>query len=279
MVTVIEHDHPLKLIDLQVNDEDVEEAEADEEEEKDVVIQKDFVCPCKCKRCDQPIHEYYRYYYKCVDDSCDYFAHKFCVEIPTHITPTIIKHISLPYSLKLQPIWWNWPCEYCHTRHPHEVCYADMHHIFKVCVSSVTEVDKKGIHHPSHPHPLMPLMLLKPILCECKACSREHKGLFFMCTTCPDFAIHSDCAFLPKRSLIQQTTGDIFHHTHPLTLSFSFPEAEQRAKYNPKCRVCNHNFYDERIWIYKCEKCIYYVHAYCATSREEPFMHILLTSK
>ncbi|KAJ0958162.1 hypothetical protein HanPSC8_Chr01g0035931 [Helianthus annuus] len=119
MVTVIEHDHPLKLIDLQVNDEDVEEAEADEEEEKDVVIQKDFVCPCKCKRCDQPIHEYYRYYYK----------------------------------------------------------------------------------------------------------------------------------------------------------------SEQRAKYNPKCRVCNHNFYDERIWIYKCEKCIYYVHAYCATSREEPFMHILLTSR
>ncbi|KAJ0817905.1 hypothetical protein HanPI659440_Chr00c04g0710971 [Helianthus annuus] len=58
----------------------------------------------------------------------------------------------------------------------------------------------------------------------------------------------------------------------PLTLSYSFPEAKQKAKYHPRCRVCNNWFYDKNLWIYKCEKCICYVHLDCATSSGEPFM-------
>lgn len=90
---VPEHEHPLKLVDLQVNNEDVEES--DDEEEKDLVVQDEFVC--RCNRCDQDINVYYRYYYKCImDDSCDYSLHKFCAELPL-----MLKHMSHSHPLNL----------------------------------------------------------------------------------------------------------------------------------------------------------------------------------
>ncbi|KAM0005177.1 hypothetical protein Hdeb2414_s0218g00837181 [Helianthus debilis subsp. tardiflorus] len=65
----------------------------------------------------------------------------------------------------------------------------------------------------------------------------------------------------------------------PIHSPFLIPSLreQQSAKYNPKCRVCNGSYFKENIWIYKCEKCIYYVHLDCATSasRREPFMSIL----
>ncbi|KAJ0806359.1 putative chromatin regulator PHD family [Helianthus annuus] len=147
--------------------------------------------------------------------------------------------------------------------------------LFVKDVNCVMEVDKRRIYHPSHPHPLVSLSS-KPILCECAACGKEHRGVFFHCTTCSNFAIHIDCAFLPKRLLIQHTTNAVFNHTHPLTLSYSCPTEEIRARYYPRCRVCNGYFdYKEGLWIYKCEKCIYYAHLDCATSRRESFMSIL----
>ncbi|PWA62686.1 zinc finger, PHD-type [Artemisia annua] len=137
------------------------------------------------------------------------------------------------------------------------------------------EVEKKSIHHPSHQH-LLVCAISSPILCFCNACGKEHKGVFYQCTTCSNFTIHSDCAFLPKKLLIQKTTDDAFYHPHPLTISYSFPLPDQEAKYYPRCRVCNLNFYKrEFFWIYKCEKCMYYVHLDCGTSRREPFMSIL----
>lgn len=130
------------------------------------------------------------------------------------------------------------------------------------------EGNKRMIHHPCHTHPLVSL-ISNPILCMCKACGKEHKGIFFQCTTCSNFAIHIDCAFLPKTILIQNISRGIFRHTHPLTLSYSFPRAEQKAKYSPSCRLCDQTFRFEGLWLYKCEKCIYYVHLDCATPRSE----------
>nr|GEZ95887.1 zinc finger, PHD-type [Tanacetum cinerariifolium] len=87
---------------------------------------------------------------------------------------------------------------------------------------------------------------------------------------------HSDCAFLPKKLLIQEATDDAFYHPHPLTISYSFPYADLQAKFYPNCRVCNRDFmYQQHRWNYKCEKCMYYAHLDCATSRREPFMSIL----
>ncbi|KAI7757388.1 hypothetical protein M8C21_001917, partial [Ambrosia artemisiifolia] len=45
----------------------------------------------------------------------------------------------------------------------------------------------------------------------------------------------------------------------------------------PRCRVCGKRFYPH-LWIYKCDKCYYYVHFDCATSKREPFMSIFITT-
>ncbi|KAM0005179.1 putative chromatin regulator PHD family [Helianthus debilis subsp. tardiflorus] len=258
---------------MKVKNEDVEESD-EEDEEKDLVIQDEF--SYICKRCDEVINEYYRYYYKCTNDLCDFYLHKFCAEVPTTLT-----HTSHPHPLTLYKHSDDWICFYCQRQHKADaVCYFTFDFCWVTCidVNCVVEVDKRRIYHPSHPHPLVS-PIPSPILCLCQACGKTHKDIFFLCTTCPYFTVHTDCIFLPKSLLIQQTTNGIFRHTHPLTLSYSFPEAEQRAKYNPKCRVCNGRFntYMENFWIYKCEKCIYYVHLDCATSasRREPFMSIL----
>ncbi|KAJ0605803.1 hypothetical protein HanHA300_Chr02g0067051 [Helianthus annuus] len=195
-----------------VNAEDVDEYDDEEEKVEDLVPQDEF--SCTCKRCNEHINEYYRYYYKCIDDSCDFALHKFCTELPK-----TLNHPSDQHPLTLHEGGARYICIDCW---------------FAKVVNCVMEVDKRRIYHPSHPHPLVSLRL-KPILCECAACGKEHKGVFFHCTTCSDFAIHIDCAFLPKRLLIQHTKNAVFSHTHPLTLSYSFPIEEFRAKYSPSC--------------------------------------------
>lgn len=97
------------------------------------------------------------------------------------------------------------------------------------------------IHHPSHPHLLVPLS--KPNMRECDACGKEQKGIFYLCATCFGLFIHRDCAFLPTKLLIQETTNRIF--THPLTLSYSFPLLDRHEKFYPSCRVCNETFSTE----------------------------------
>ncbi|KAK9055362.1 hypothetical protein SSX86_026445 [Deinandra increscens subsp. villosa] len=271
MMKVLEHEHPLKLVDLKV----IKNEESDEEEEeKDHVPQDEFVCPCN--RCGQEINDYYRYNYKCSldDNSCDYSLHKFCAELPA-----TLHHMSHPHPLELHEIPYKWKCEYCKRKHnANEVgyrCSSDDCSMLFVDVICAVEAKSRMIHHPSHPHPLVSLTT-NPILCECRACGKEHKGIFFQCTTCSDFAIHIECAFLPKTLLIQRTTNDVFHHTHPLTLSYSFSKAEQSANYYQTCRVCGENFADDyNLWLYKCDKCMYYAHLDCATSRKEPFMSML----
>ncbi|KAL8217462.1 hypothetical protein R6Q57_020835, partial [Mikania cordata] len=73
---------------------------------------------------------------------------------------------------------------------------------------------------------------------------------------------------------IQHTSNNVFSHIHPLTLAYTFPTDDQKSKFYPNCRVCL-KFFVPNLWIYRCEKCRYYAHLDCATSREEPFMSIL----
>ncbi|KAJ0436425.1 putative chromatin regulator PHD family [Helianthus annuus] len=112
---------------------------------------------------------------------------------------------------------------------------------------------------------------------KCDACGKEQKGIFYHCPICPwSKIIHSDCAFLPQKLQIQDATNDVFSHVHHLTLAYSFPETDRRSKNWPRCRVCRNGFSDKsNLWMYKCEKCRYYTHLDCATSRDEPFMSIL----
>ncbi|PWA81672.1 protein kinase C-like, phorbol ester/diacylglycerol-binding domain, DC1 [Artemisia annua] len=62
-------------------------------------------------------------------------------------------------------------------------------------------------------------------------------------------------------------------HTHPLTLAYSFPD--QKAKFDPRCKVCEERF-DENLWIYKCEKCRYYAHIDCASTSKKGSMVSIL---
>ena len=131
---------------------------------------------------------------------------------------------------------------------------------------AIASVEDRLIYHPSHRHPLAATP--KPHLSECNACGKKHEGTFYICTTCFGLFIHSDCAFLPENLMIQNATNDIFSHPHPLILSYSFPKKDQIDQYYPKCRVCKGEFqWSANTWIYKCEKCRYYAHIPCATSR------------
>ncbi|KAI7756568.1 hypothetical protein M8C21_009878 [Ambrosia artemisiifolia] len=134
-------------------------------------------------------------------------------------------------------------------------------------------ISEQKVNHPSHPHQLE--RMFGHIVSSCVACGNKHEGVFFHCTTCPIFRINLDCASLPARLLIQISTKGNSIHSHPLTLAYSFPHFEQETKFYPRCRVCDGRFYFQ-LWIYKCDKCRYYVHVDCATSKREPFMSIFL---
>ncbi|PWA79147.1 zinc finger, PHD-type [Artemisia annua] len=132
---------------------------------------------------------------------------------------------------------------------------------------AIASIEDRLIYHPSHPHPLA--ATLEPLLSKCYACENEHKGTFYICTTCFGLFIHSDCAFLPEKLMIQNATNNIFSHPHPLILSYSFPREDQKTKNFPRCRVCNSTDYGTNTWIFECEKCRYYAHIHCATSGNE----------
>ncbi|KAK1440176.1 hypothetical protein QVD17_06001 [Tagetes erecta] len=109
MMKVFEHDHPLKLIDLQVSD--IEDVEESDDEEDELVIADEF--SCTCKRCHKDINEYSRYYYTCTNDSCDFSLHKFCTELPT-----TIKYLSCPDPLTFNPHGGaDWSCGHCNRHH------------------------------------------------------------------------------------------------------------------------------------------------------------------
>ncbi|KAL8261563.1 hypothetical protein R6Q59_025612, partial [Mikania micrantha] len=69
-------------------------------------------------------------------------------------------------------------------------------------------------------------------------------------------------------------TNGSFSHSQMLTLSYYFPYIEQKAKFLPTCRVCEEPFMFKK-WLYRCNRCRYYTHVGCATSRNEAFMSYL----
>ncbi|KAL7586660.1 hypothetical protein Lser_V15G38590 [Lactuca serriola] len=220
-----------------------EEDEDEEGDDDDPITKKEGFGGARCWRCGEEIHMYHRYYYTCSSSCDDFSLHKFCVEIMSR--------------------------------------YGKLEELFDKYYQNhlSIEVGKNIIYHPCHPHLLM-CLIPKPILCECSACGKEHKGIFYQCTFCVGFTMHSECAFLPEKLFIQERTDGAFHHTHPLTISYSFPFIDQQTKHYPRCRVCGRDFlgYKESgLWIYKCDKCMYYAHLDCATSRTEPFMSIFLS--
>lgn len=258
---VLAHEHPLSVVDLQPIYPQYEEKYDDD----DLVTKEDF--RRQCDWCNKEIKLFHRYYYKCAH-SCNYSLHKFCAELPKRI-----KHASHSMHTLILFQWENemWCCDKCGRSHKNTMLgYHCSECHFDIDVNcAMAWVEGRTIYHPSHEHPLV--ATLKPITCECSACGKKHTGVFYICSTCVIYFIHSDCVLMPETLMIHQVTKDMFFHTHPLTLSYSFPRAYQKAKFDPSCRLCHSPFHDENLWIYKCEKCMYYAHFACARPGEEKY--------
>ncbi|KAD2394088.1 hypothetical protein E3N88_41065 [Mikania micrantha] len=268
------HDHSLSLVYLQQKNPK-NENDSDEDEDRDEEAEDEFVEENlhggECNMCKEQILSFDVCYYYC--KPCDYSLHKFCAKLPRIIQnlPSHPEHdffLHKPYRNK------KFKCIICNL-------YRKDIYLYRCCICHFTSVDiicatmgERKINHPSHHHQME--LMPQPIVSTCSACGNKHEGLFYQCTTCRGFWINKDCALLPAKMLIQNHTNGIVIHSHPLTLAYSsFSYLENIAKFNPKCRVCNFRFVSH-LWMYKCDKCRYYVHVDCATSKREPFMSIFL---
>ncbi|KAJ0861507.1 putative chromatin regulator PHD family [Helianthus annuus] len=268
------HEHPLNLVHLpqqahhkNENAEDEDEVEVEDEVE---FVEEDH----QCNLCKEEIWSFHLCYYSC--KTCNYSLHKFCAEL-TEILQNHPLHPHPGHDLSFYSGDYEFKCHVCNLMQkkiPEYYCRTGTCE-FQMDIICATLLEQK-INHHSHPHQLdrMPW----PIVSGCVACGNKHQGVFFHCTTCPRFLINLECALLPTKLLIQNHTDGTFTHSHPLTLAYSFPYSEYRAKFGPRCRVCDDRLIYSHIWIYKCDKCLYFVHVDCATSKREPFMSIFQTA-
>ncbi|KAF5776657.1 putative chromatin regulator PHD family [Helianthus annuus] len=146
-------------------------------------------------------------------------------------------------------------------------CKTCNYSLHKFCA----ELHRKLQNHPLHPGRHLSFSSGSSYGFKCFLCNLMQKSI------CGYRCVNLECALLPTKLLIQNHTDGSFTHSHPLTLAYSFPYLDILAKYLPLCRVCGHRFYSH-LWIYKCDKCLYYVHVDCATSKREPFMSIFQTA-
>ncbi|KAJ9548187.1 hypothetical protein OSB04_020730, partial [Centaurea solstitialis] len=258
----IKHEHPLIPIDLQLMHQNYEEDDEDVDD-ADLVALQNFKCTCAI--CGFGIDWYHRYYYKCneYDLSCNYSVHRFCAKMTT--TLQFSAHPNHTLTLKKATSSGEWKCHSCLGVH-HELgmfCYVCSTCDYVIDLRCVTFAKQNTIHHPGHLHPLTSV-INSPILSMCYACGTKHIGGVYHCTTCYNFLINIDCVTLPIKFLLQ---NDRFSHPHMLTLSYS----HSVIPYGFKCRICGKNFSRE-YWLYKCSKCLYYVHVNCGTSRGKSSM-------
>ncbi|KAI3814792.1 hypothetical protein L1987_14436 [Smallanthus sonchifolius] len=274
------HRHPLTLVYLQQpnhNADDEDEEEKEKEKEEDFVEEDHH--GGQCEMCNKEIWSFHLCYYYC--KSCNYSLHKFCAELPmtqqnhpshpSHIL-TLSNLVQSRNNFYFRSTDGTWKCSLCNLMWKNIYNYHCSICNFNMDIICATMSEQK-INHPSHPHRLE--RMSGPIVSGCLACGNKHEGEFFQCTNCPTFRINLDCALLPTKLLIQNHTNGTYTHSHPLTLAYSYPHSEIISKYYPFCRVCDGKFYSH-LWIYKCDKCRYYVHVDCATSKREPFMSIFL---
>ncbi|KAI3760661.1 hypothetical protein L1987_51059 [Smallanthus sonchifolius] len=268
------HEHLLSLVQLQPdhNNEKSDKEDEDEDEYKDkddIVVEDRYVG--KCKMCEEEIFSFHLSYYSCKD--CNYSLHKYCAQLPTTqqnhpLHPghslTVFKFIRTTYS--------EWACDIC--KNPRKMFYNYHCYICKFTMDIIcATMSEHKMDHPSHPHQLQ--RSRSWMISFCYACGNKHSGTFYNCSTCSWFWIHLECALLPAKLLIHQSTNGSFSHSHLLTLSYSFPYIERKAMFFPCCRVCDDGFKYYN-WHLGCNKCRYYVHVDCATSTRDAFVSSIL---
>ncbi|KAL8231339.1 hypothetical protein R6Q57_001117 [Mikania cordata] len=256
----LKHEHPLTFVDLQLLHRGYEEDDEDYND-NDLIEAQNF--ESTCNRCGTRIDWYHRYYYRCSMMSCDYSLHKFCENMPK--TLTFQGHPS--HTLRLKKTTKSEKCHVCLKQYQDNIGYHCYTCNYGIDLQCATIGEQNTIHHPCHPHPLI-CVTIEPGLNKCLTCGKKHEGYFYHCPTCSNFLICSECLVLPLKLSLETKQ---FSHRHLLTLSYSFVD----TLYDFECRICGIKLEDEPL-IYKCSKCMYYVHPDCATQRAEPFMSILL---
>ncbi|KAL8242816.1 hypothetical protein R6Q59_013118 [Mikania micrantha] len=260
------HDHSLCLVYLQQQNQK-NENDSDEDEDRDEEVEEEFVEENlhggECNMCEEQILSFDVCYYNC--KSCDYSLHKFCAELPINLQNHPL-HPQHELSLLEPDDYDKISCVICNFDRKNVYIYGCYTCDIAIDINCATSRERK-INHPSHPHQMQ--LMPQSIVSSCLACGK-HEGQFFQCTTCHGFWINKDCALLPAKMLIQNHTNGTFIHSHPLTLAYSLSAPDESYL---KCRVCRDRFYSH-LWIYECDKCRYYVHVDCATSKREPFMSI-----
>ncbi|KAM7524469.1 hypothetical protein LguiA_014371 [Lonicera macranthoides] len=241
------HRHPLVLKERQNN--------YDDNENDNIDLQRIH----RCNGCAEPMIS--GPFYSCDRYNCEFFLHKSCAELPRKIEHPLHPDHSL--TLFERPLRSMTCCNGC-KKSVHNFIYSCSlcNFVLDILCASITE---STITHPSHQHPLTPLR--RPVLSMCDACGTEHKGFFYVCSTCNQFWLHRDCASLPK--ILENTD----HHDHPLTLTYCIPPQFSMFVYG--CGICPKQVVTYN-WAYYCHNCRYFAHLNCATSKSEAFMSILL---
>ncbi|CAI9298258.1 unnamed protein product [Lactuca saligna] len=265
------HNHPLNLVQLQPNHNE-EEEEEEEEDVDDLVVEDHHVG--QCNMCEEDIYSFHLRYYTC--KNCNHSLHKFCAEIPKtlqdHPLHNPNHNLTLSKGFPDPDLYFSsnkeWTCGLCNHKRNNFFNYHCSICKFSMDIICATMSQQK-INHPNHHHQVQ--RNPKKLVSICNACGREHEGTFYHCTTCYWFWIHQDCALSPTKLLIQQPTNHTLTHSHPLTLTYSFPNIDQKVKFYPRCRICDTGFYIY-FWVYRCDKCRYYVHIHCATSKYGQFL-------
>ncbi|KAM7530030.1 hypothetical protein LguiB_033440 [Lonicera macranthoides] len=244
------HRHPLVLKERQNN--------YDDNENDNIDLQRIH----RCNGCAEPMIS--GPFYSCDRYNCEFFLHKSCAELPRKIEHPLHPDHSL--TLFERPLRSMTCCNGC-KKSVHNFIYSCSlcNFVLDILCASITE---STITHPSHQHPLTPLR--RPVLSMCDACGTEHKGFFYVCSTCNQFWLHRDCASLPK--ILENTD----HHDHPLTLTYCIPPQFSMFVYG--CGICPKQVVTYN-WAYYCHNCRYFAHLNCATSKSEAFMSILLPGR
>ncbi|XP_057466793.1 protein VACUOLELESS GAMETOPHYTES-like isoform X2 [Actinidia eriantha] len=187
-------------------------------------------------------------FYSCGERDC--YLHKVCAEVPLELKHPLHSDHTLTLVAGGTKFFKCMICDTISWRERMYECRPCGLRLDLECASKALR-----IQHECHPHPLIPL--LKPALFFCYACSNEHRGVSYQCSSCY-FLVHESCASMPS-------TLKNSHHNHPLTLSRAY--VHERSKFSRFCDICHKEL--TMYWFYHCIGCRFYAHFSCATSKEE----------
>ncbi|GJX21613.1 zinc finger, PHD-type containing protein [Tanacetum coccineum] len=260
---VLQHEHPLTLIDLNPEYPRDEVVYDDEEE---LIMKQDF--RCLCGRCGQEINFYHRYYVHtdCATtskkaallnlssgDGCNFVLHAWCTRFPANVK---LMDENGTYNSKLFPqvpeFMGVFRCCYCelpcngfryNIRHYGLDYNSDVHCAFTPLY----------ITHKSHPNHILLLQREPSSEKYCRLCLCDaKKQLVYTCEPC-EFTIHPKCALLWPDTISHK------YDKHQLTLRY-FPVENYSGDYF--CEVCEEEFNPNGAF-YHCDQCVQSMHPAC----------------